>query len=120
VDVADLAGRLGVAQRTVRRDLRALEEAGRRVHGGAVALDAPLLAARAPVSTSDVDDLGLSARVWAELLRRLRLRPVRPIDQIDLLAVAGTPGPARLQPFLDRGVTVSAAPRPHRSSPEEK
>jgi DeoR family fructose operon transcriptional repressor len=42
------------------------------------------------------------------------------LDQIDLLAVAGTPDPARRQPFLDRGVTVSAAPRPHRSSPEEK
>ena len=72
VDVLDLAARLGVAQETVRRDLRAMEDAGQleRVHGGAVALDAGLLAARAPVSTSDEDDLELSARVWAQLPRR--------------------------------------------------
>jgi DeoR/GlpR family transcriptional regulator of sugar metabolism len=71
VDVVDLADRLGVAQETVRRDLRVMEEAGKleRVHGGAVALDAGLLAARAPVSTSDEDDLELSARVWAALPR---------------------------------------------------
>jgi DeoR family fructose operon transcriptional repressor len=71
VDVVDLAHRLGVAQETVRRDLRVMEEAGKleRVHGGAVALDAGLLAARAPVATSDHDDLELSARVWADLPR---------------------------------------------------
>lgn len=72
VDVVDLSARLRVAQETVRRDLRAMEEAGQleRVHGGAVALDAGLLAARAPVPTSDEDDLELSGRVWAELPRQ--------------------------------------------------
>jgi DeoR family fructose operon transcriptional repressor len=72
VDVVDLSTRLRVAQETVRRDLRAMEEAGQleRVHGGAVALDAGLLAARAAVPTSDEDDLELSARVWAELPRQ--------------------------------------------------
>ena len=72
VDVVHLARRLGVAQETIRRDLRVLEDAGKleRVHGGAVALDAGLLAARAPVGSSDADDLELSARVWAGLPRR--------------------------------------------------
>lgn len=72
VDVLDLATRLGVAQETIRRDLRVMEDAGQleRVHGGAVALDAGLLAARAPVSTPDEEDLELSARVWAQLPRR--------------------------------------------------
>ncbi len=40
VDVVDIANRLGVAQETIRRDLRAMESAGKlqRVHGGAVRL----------------------------------------------------------------------------------
>lgn len=40
---ADIATRLGVSEDTVRRDIRALEEAGRlrRVHGGALPLAAP-------------------------------------------------------------------------------
>ncbi|WP_291053056.1 DeoR family transcriptional regulator, partial [Herbiconiux sp.] len=39
VEVGELAQRLGVAEETVRRDLRALEQAGRlrRAHGGAIA-----------------------------------------------------------------------------------
>lgn len=71
VDVVDLAARLGVAQETVRRDLRAMEVAGRleRVHGGAVALDGGELAARPVVPTSAEEDLELSARVWAALPR---------------------------------------------------
>ena len=42
VDVVDIANRLGVAQETIRRDLRALENAGKlqRVHGGAVRIAA--------------------------------------------------------------------------------
>ena len=46
VDVVDIANRLGVAQETIRRDLRAMETAGKlqRVHGGAVRLAAgPLI-----------------------------------------------------------------------------
>lgn len=72
VDVVHLARRLGVAQETIRRDLKVLEDAGKleRVHGGAVALDAGLLAARALLGSSDADDLELSARVWAGLPRR--------------------------------------------------
>ena len=40
VDVVDIANRLGVAQETIRRDLRAMESAGKlqRVHGGAVGI----------------------------------------------------------------------------------
>ena len=42
LDVLTAAARLGVAQETVRRDLKALESDGRlqRVHGGAVPLEA--------------------------------------------------------------------------------
>ena len=41
VDVVGAANRLGVAQETVRRDLRTLENSGRlqRVHGGALPVD---------------------------------------------------------------------------------
>ena len=41
VEVCDLAERLGVAQETIRRDLRVLEQQGhlQRVHGGAVLRD---------------------------------------------------------------------------------
>lgn len=55
VEVGELAASLGVAEETVRRDLRALEREGqlRRAHGGAIAVDAgvehpePDVAARA-------------------------------------------------------------------------
>lgn len=80
LDVVDVAARLGVAAETVRRDLRALETAGKlqRVHGGAVALDPQPLAALNlhPVNTADalanVDpaDLRLAMMVWAWLPRR--------------------------------------------------
>ena len=48
VDVVDIANRLGVAQETIRRDLRTMESAGKlqRVHGGAVRIDAGPLAIR--------------------------------------------------------------------------
>src|SRR4051794_19580705 len=43
LSLAELAGRLGVSEMTVRRDLDQLQEQGlvRRVRGGAVALDVP-------------------------------------------------------------------------------
>ena len=41
-------------------------------------------------------------------LRRLRLRPVRlGLDQIDSIAVAGSPSEAALQPFVERGITIT-------------
>lgn len=83
LDVADAAGRLGVAQETVRRDLRVLESRSKliRVHGGAVRLqDQPLPdgaipglprnveANRAsPGSEATADDRALVERLWAEL-----------------------------------------------------
>ena len=74
VDVVDLANRLGVAQETIRRDLRSMETAGKlqRVHGGAVRVDAGgPLAARPPTGApADDDDINLSLRVWDELPRR--------------------------------------------------
>lgn len=70
VDVVDVARRLGVAQETIRRDLRTLESEGKlqRVHGGAVPLGSGP-PAPTPLTTSDRDDLELSMRVWALLPR---------------------------------------------------
>ncbi len=77
LDVGDVAGRLGVAQETVRRDLRVLEARAQlvRVHGGAVEVE-PALASPvggyagpgtpgggAPVSA----DRALLESLWAEL-----------------------------------------------------
>ena len=61
VDVVDIANRLGVAQETIRRDLRTMESAGKlqRVHGGAVRIDAGPLALRNS-QTADDDELELS------------------------------------------------------------
>ena len=69
LDVLNLAGRLGVAQETVRRDLRALESDGhlQRVHGGAVPVDNEALPALAPLPVITPDDLALAAHVWARL-----------------------------------------------------
>ncbi|ONG53326.1 hypothetical protein BKE38_12430 [Pseudoroseomonas deserti] len=52
VAVAEIAGQLGVSAETVRRDIRALQEAGllRRVHGGAMPGGTVDLAARRPVA----------------------------------------------------------------------
>lgn len=75
VDVVDVANRLGVAQETIRRDLRSLETAGKleRVHGGAVRLDAGPLAIRTPAppaAAPAASDLELSVRVWDQLPRQ--------------------------------------------------
>ncbi len=71
LDVVDMAARLGVAQETIRRDLRTMETERKlqRVHGGAVRMESgpgPLLSA--PVS-SEQDALELSVRVWSQLPR---------------------------------------------------
>lgn len=57
IAVGDLAMQFGVSQETIRRDIRALEEAGgvRRVHGGAAPAGAVDLTARRPVA----DHLGV-------------------------------------------------------------
>jgi|GEM_PF-1184427 DeoR/GlpR family transcriptional regulator of sugar metabolism len=66
VDVVEAAARLGVAQETVRRDLRAMEVAGRlhRVHGGAI----PVLPRP---TTSWTDHQARYAELGRELWRRL-------------------------------------------------
>lgn len=71
LDVAEVADDLGVAQETVRRDLRTLEADGllRRVHGGAVPADDNT---RVPIPTLAVpppDEVTLATGVWAELPR---------------------------------------------------
>jgi len=70
VDVVDIAGRLGVAQETIRRDLRSMETAGKlqRVHGGAVRAETGPLASSTP-ARSDDEDLVMASRVWASLPR---------------------------------------------------
>ena len=72
VDVVDIANRLGVAQETIRRDLRAMESAGKlqRVHGGAVGIVTGPPALRNSQPPTAQDDLELSGRVWQELPRR--------------------------------------------------
>ena len=71
LDVLTVAGRLGVAQETVRRDLRSLESDGRlqRVHGGAVQVEADLLPGLAPPAITEPNDRELATRLWAELPR---------------------------------------------------
>ena len=67
----DVAGRLGVAQETVRRDLRALESDGQlqRVHGGAIPIETDPFPGLAPPPIDNPDDLALATRLWAELPR---------------------------------------------------
>ena len=76
LDVGDVATRLGVAQETVRRDLRVLESRARlvRVHGGAVqvepeGLSSPVhgLAAAAGSGAVVSPDRGLLEALWADL-----------------------------------------------------
>jgi DeoR family fructose operon transcriptional repressor len=72
VDVVDIANRLGVAQETIRRDLRAMESAGKlqRVHGGAVRIVTGPLALRNSQPPTAQDDLALADRIWQALPRR--------------------------------------------------
>jgi DeoR family fructose operon transcriptional repressor len=72
VDVVDIANRLGVAQETIRRDLRAMENAGKlqRVHGGAVRIVTGPLGLRNSQPLTAQDDLELADRIWQELPRR--------------------------------------------------
>lgn len=76
IDVADAAGRLGVAQETVRRDLRVLESQAKlvRVHGGAVELEqqglaSPVPGLAVPPGTGALisQDRGLLEALWADL-----------------------------------------------------
>ena len=75
LDVGDAAARLGVAQETVRRDLRVLESKAQlvRVHGGAVELEPEGLASPgaglvAPGSSAVMsEDRGLLEALWADL-----------------------------------------------------
>lgn len=72
VDVVGAANRLGVAQETVRRDLRTLENSGRlqRVHGGALPVDELPFPDFAPVLASDDSQLTFARQVWEHLPRR--------------------------------------------------
>lgn len=76
IDVGDAAARLGVAQETVRRDLRVLESRAKlvRVHGGAVEVEpeslsspGPGLAAAAGSGAIVSADRGLLEALWADL-----------------------------------------------------
>ena len=78
LDVGDAAARLGVAQETVRRDLRVLESRAKlvRVHGGAVEIEPESLSSPVPGLTAAgaagngvtvSEDRGLLEALWAEL-----------------------------------------------------
>ncbi|MGI3779686.1 MAG: DeoR/GlpR family DNA-binding transcription regulator, partial [Janthinobacterium lividum] len=76
IDVGDAAARLGVAQETVRRDLRVLESRSKlvRVHGGAVEIEPESLSSAgpglAPAAGSVVvvsQDRALLEALWGEL-----------------------------------------------------
>jgi DeoR family transcriptional regulator, fructose operon transcriptional repressor len=71
VDVVGAADRLGVAQETIRRDLRTLEDSGRlrRVHGGALPVDVHPFHDLAPSRASGGTDLALAQVLWAQLPR---------------------------------------------------
>ncbi len=71
VEVVDLATRLGVAQETIRRDLKTMESAGKlvRVHGGAVRVDAGPLAVPALAVPSGRTEIELAQRIWDQLPR---------------------------------------------------
>jgi DeoR family fructose operon transcriptional repressor len=72
VDVVHIASRLGVAQETIRRDLRAMESAGKlqRVHGGAVRIvTGPFTLSNNQPPTAQ-NDIELASRIWQELPRR--------------------------------------------------
>lgn len=71
LDVAESAELLGVAQETIRRDLRILESSGllRRVHGGAISIDD---GNRIPIPTLDTpaaDEAELADLLWSQLPR---------------------------------------------------
>lgn len=79
LDVGDTANRLGVAQETVRRDLRVLESRAElvRVHGGAVQVEPEAVAGSVPGLTVpgsgadglDAEDRELLEALWQELPR---------------------------------------------------
>lgn len=72
LDVLEAAGRLGVAPETVRRDLRALEAAGRlvRVHGGAVLpAGEPAVPVTALPAPEDPGDRALAQALCPEIPR---------------------------------------------------
>ena len=73
VDVVNIANRLGVAQETIRRDLRAMESAGKlqRVHGGAVRIvTGPFTLSNSQPPAAAQNDIELASRIWQELPRR--------------------------------------------------
>jgi DeoR family fructose operon transcriptional repressor len=74
LDVGDVATRLGVAQETVRRDLRVLESRAElvRVHGGAVQVEPEVLSSPVHTPTAGTGaavsaDRGLLEALWADL-----------------------------------------------------
>ena len=117
VDVVEAAARLGVAQETIRRDLRVLEQQGKvqRVHGGAVPVESagpvPAVAALTPVPHSDSL---LSKMVWDRLPRTgTILIGAGPLTLALALAIVGSPpkqtGLRIVTNSLDAAIVLSRA-----------
>ena len=117
VDVVEAAARLGVAQETIRRDLRVLEQQGKvqRVHGGAVPVESagpvPAVAALAPVPHSDSV---LSKMVWDRLPQSgTLLIGAGPLTLALALAIVGSPpkqtGLRIVTNSLDAAIVLSRA-----------
>lgn len=114
VDVVRAAELLGVAQETVRRDLRAMEAAGRlhRVHGGAI----PVLP-RPSTSFTDHESgyVGLGRTVWERLPREGTLLIGTGAPALGLAEAISADPPARhgltvVTNYLDAAIVLSRVP----------
>ena len=114
VDVARAAARLGVAQETVRRDLRTMEAAGRlhRVHGGAI----PVLPCAASSWTgSESQYVGLGRMVWDRLAREGTLLVGTGAPALGLAEAISADPPTRhgltvVTNYLDAAIVLSRVP----------
>jgi DeoR/GlpR family transcriptional regulator of sugar metabolism len=114
VDVAQAAALLGVAPETVRRDLRAMETAGRlhRVHGGAIpVVPRPMVTRSAPESRY----IGLGRAVWERLPRQGTLLigtgpPALGLAEAISAAPPEQPGLTVVTNYLDAAVVLSRVP----------
>lgn len=114
VDVVQAASLLGVAQETVRRDLRAMETAGRlrRVHGGAIPVVPRPMATR---SDRESRYIALGRAVWDRLPREGTLLIGSGLPALGLAEAISAAPPARtgltvVTNYLDAAIVLSRVP----------